>query len=167
MRFSLATVVVAVACTSASLVGRQFPDCANSCLYDPNVDYHGCDGLDNLCLCSNQAFVSDSTACLNKDCKGEALSSALALATQLCAAVGVTSGGPTPTSTGSSASTSPVITGTNASTPVVTTTSTPNTGSSAGSNTAPAPAQTSNYAPTNSVGAVVGLAAFGLAALAL
>ncbi|GLB39625.1 putative CFEM domain containing protein [Lyophyllum shimeji] len=158
MRFSsLAVLAVAAASASASLVSRQLPSCALSCISGPNVDLGGCAANDNACLCKSQTFVEKSTACITSSCKGAELQQALSLAQQLCAAVGVTLSG-TPTGAPTATATSPGGSGNS--------TVTSHSGASGSTSTAP-PTQTSNSARSNTAGALAGMAAFGLAALAL
>ncbi|KAF8064931.1 hypothetical protein FPV67DRAFT_1628168 [Lyophyllum atratum] len=161
MRFSLAVLALTAASASASVLSRQaggIPECALPCLAGPDVDLHGCAGNDNACLCKNADFISESTACITKACESDPaqLQQAITLAQGLCAAVGVTlTSAPATTAATSAPATSPTATRP--------TTSAPTTGTSSGA----APAQTSNGARTNTAGAFAGIAAFGLAALAL
>ncbi|KAG6895049.1 hypothetical protein C0992_003355 [Termitomyces sp. T32_za158] len=139
MRFALAILALA-----ASVSAQTIPSCANACLFGTNVDLDGCQPTDNVCLCKSQAFVSKSTTCIEAACKGNDLDNALSVARTLCASVGVTLTSTFPVS----ATASP---------------------SATAAADASAPATTSNAATLHraSANALAGLAAAGLAALAL
>ncbi|KNZ79256.1 hypothetical protein J132_03731 [Termitomyces sp. J132] len=161
MHFTLALSLLSLAsAVCASLVPRQtIPQCASACLFGPDVDLDGCSVTDNLCLCKSAPFISRSTSCIESACSGNDLQTALTVAQQLCASVGVTLTSAAPASTSAGA-------GNNSLDAKPTSSSTP---SSATSASASAPATTSNAATLNSLNpnALVGLAAVGLAALAL
>ncbi|KAF9452080.1 hypothetical protein P691DRAFT_772556 [Macrolepiota fuliginosa MF-IS2] len=155
MRFSVAVAVATLASSvSASLVARQLPQCANSCIM--SADLGGCQPTDNACLCKSQKFVNSTTTCIGTQCTGSDLQAALTAAQQLCAVVGVTL-----TSIPSNFPTGGVASSTGAS---------PTTSGSAAGTTpgSAAPAsQTGNSASFNGISFMAGAAALGLAALAL
>ncbi|KAG5649738.1 hypothetical protein H0H81_002241 [Sphagnurus paluster] len=155
MRFSIAILAVAAAASSASaaLVARQLPACATACLTGPNVDYGGCSATDNLCLCKSQTFVTKSTECIETTCTGSDLETSLQISQQLCLAVGVTLTAPTATPTGGASASSAPSSG-----------AAPSSASASSSASTP---QKTNAALANGVNAFAGLAALGLAALAL
>ncbi|KDQ32679.1 hypothetical protein PLEOSDRAFT_1091172 [Pleurotus ostreatus PC15] len=142
--------------------------CAIQCL-DPTQSVNGCGPTDNACLCNDTAFISSTTACIDTNCEGDDVANAQAAARSLCAAVGVTltsTPASEPTSSSSSvaapSSGSSTVSG-SSSAP----TSTAPASSTGSATTSPAPAQTSNAASFNSVNSFAGIAALGLAALAL
>ncbi|KAF8153308.1 hypothetical protein B0H34DRAFT_723056 [Crassisporium funariophilum] len=149
MRFSTVAITLLGAAASASAssllaVRQNVPTCATACL--TSADLGGCQQSDTKCLCSNKAFVSSTTTCITTACTNAAdLQAALGFAQQLCAAVGVTLTGPTPSPTATPSQTSP-----------------------AGSTQTSPPASTSTgAASSHGVNALVGMAAVGLVALAL
>ncbi|KAG6829257.1 hypothetical protein H0H92_005137 [Tricholoma furcatifolium] len=166
MRFTLAaTLAFAVSSVSASIIARQsIPACADNCLFGSNVDYDGCSETDDVCLCKSQVFVSTSTSCIEAACSGSDLQTALQVSQEICAAVGVTL-----TSTYAAASTGASSSTAAASAAKSTVTSPASSGSSAASSTtsSAAAAATTNAAVSNSINALAGLAAIGLAAMAL
>ncbi|KAG6840157.1 hypothetical protein C0991_008504, partial [Blastosporella zonata] len=121
MRFTFAVLTLAVSSASASIIARQIPSCADNCLFGSNVNLGGCSSTDNVCLCNSQVFVSTSTTCIESACSGKDLQTAISVAQQLCASVGVTLTSSAPaatdatskaaeTSTDSVASTTPEVT---------------------------------------------------------
>ncbi|RDB17231.1 hypothetical protein Hypma_001870 [Hypsizygus marmoreus] len=169
MRFSLAILIATVASATAStLQARQLPACSGPCLIGPDVDTGSCSATDNACLCRNEAFITKSTACIVDACTGDDLDTALAAAQALCKSVGVTLSGSVPTKTDTDTA-SETQTGTDT-TSAPTATSPPassNTSTGTSTGTAPNSSQTGNSASTVTMNAFAGLAAFGLAALAL
>ncbi|KAG6815309.1 hypothetical protein H0H93_010284 [Arthromyces matolae] len=184
MRFTVTAVLALFASSaSAGLIARQFPSCADDCVMGDNVNYGGCSSTDNVCLCKSETFVSASTACIEAACSGSDLQTALSISRELCASVGVTLTSTFEASTAADSSTAAA----DSSTPAATTTSdsakatstaptsskassATSTGSAASSSTsAAAPASTSNAAISLSplANSVMGIAAVGIAALAL
>ncbi|KAF8893126.1 hypothetical protein BD779DRAFT_1508942 [Infundibulicybe gibba] len=168
MRFSIAVLSLlgAAASVSAStLLGRQgtIPACAGPCLTTADLD--GCALTDNACLCKSQKFVASSTTCIQGACKGDDLTNAEAAAVALCAAVGVTltppaaSGSASGSASGAAASSTAPASGSAGATSAA-------RPSASGSGSA-APSTPSGAASVNGANALVGLAAMGLAALAL
>ncbi|KAG6918298.1 hypothetical protein DXG01_015390 [Tephrocybe rancida] len=178
MRFTFAALALAASTVSASIIARQIPSCANECLFGSGVDLDGCGPTDNICLCKSQKFVSKSTTCIEAACSGADLATALSVSQQICLSVGVTLTNEAPAPTESSASTPAVPSTDGVSSPAPTkastkaTTTAPSTSktssaSTTGSSSAAPAATTTNAAVANSVNAIAGLAAIGLAALAL
>ncbi|KAH0578681.1 hypothetical protein H2248_003811 [Termitomyces sp. 'cryptogamus'] len=179
MHFTLALSLLSLAsAVCASLVPRQtIPQCASACLFGPDVDLDGCSVTDNLCLCKSAPFISRSTSCIESACSGNDLQTALTVAQQLCASVGVTLTSAAPASTSAGAGnnsldakpTSSFVFSRQFALSSDLTRHLSSTPSSATSASASAPATTSNAATLNSLNpnALVGLAAVGLAALAL
>ncbi|KIJ98605.1 hypothetical protein K443DRAFT_9038 [Laccaria amethystina LaAM-08-1] len=186
MRFALITVALAAASASAStLLGRQsIPACAGTCI--ANADLGGCSATDNTCLCKSSTFVTSTATCIESSCKGDDLDAAIAAAEQLCAAVGVTlsdlptgsatTAGASSSASGSAPATTATSPATTSGTKAATTSGTKAASTySAGASTAgsssssSAPASTSSKSAGSIVGvnAFAGMAAFGLAALAL
>ncbi|KAF3767154.1 hypothetical protein M406DRAFT_97783 [Cryphonectria parasitica EP155] len=78
----------------AGLSFAQFsglPTCAQDCASDQfsGGSYAGC-GTDPKCICSNQDFLSNIACCLVGACDAADQTSAIAFATQICSAQGVT-----------------------------------------------------------------------------
>ncbi|KIK02556.1 hypothetical protein K443DRAFT_515923 [Laccaria amethystina LaAM-08-1] len=172
MRFALATVALAAASASAStLFGRQsIPACAGKCIASANLG--GCAATDNACLCRSQAFLSTAIPCVEMTCTGSDLAEAKNAAEQLCLAVGVTLTAVLGSATAAASETGASSTASGSAAAV--TTPAPSSSiaaSSAGSSTSSsAPAATSSSKSAGSivgVNAFAGMAAFGLAALAL
>ncbi|EDR04189.1 uncharacterized protein LACBIDRAFT_304862 [Laccaria bicolor S238N-H82] len=175
MRFALVTVALAAASASASsLYSRQnIPACAGTCI--ASADLGGCSATDNACLCKSTAFVDSTAACIETACTGSDLQAAIAAAEALCAAVGVTlSGLPTGSATTAAA------TGASSGSAAATTATTPASSKSAAasshsaaasgsstSSSAPAATSSKSAGSISGVNAFAGMAAFGLAALAL
>ncbi|EIN14671.1 hypothetical protein PUNSTDRAFT_118091 [Punctularia strigosozonata HHB-11173 SS5] len=154
---ALAAAAVASATTLHSFAARQsIPNCAVPCL--TSAPMGSCSQTDDTCLCHNSDFINGATSCIESSCSGDDLKNAEAAAQALCAAVGVTLTA-TPTassSSGASTATSPASSVTTAS------------GSSTASLTSGSPSSTSTSgASANGIPALAGLAALGLAALAL
>ncbi|KAJ7130341.1 hypothetical protein C8R44DRAFT_978450 [Mycena epipterygia] len=176
MRFSATLAIFSLFAASASasytpLHRRQFPNCASSCLANPNLG--GCTAGDDTCLCNSNVFVTSTFQCIEAACKGQDLATAIAGAASLCAAVHVTlvsaagaefsatasladssSAAPSATSAGAGASNSDAAANTAAST-------TPATSPSA------SPSPTTNGALSSANTAFLGLAAIAALALAL
>ncbi|KAF8961424.1 hypothetical protein BDZ97DRAFT_1829218 [Flammula alnicola] len=90
MRFSTVAFTLFGAAASASastLFGRQstLPTCAVACT--TSADLGGCVATDTHCLCTNPAFVSSTTTCIEAACTGADLQNALTFSQQLCLAV--------------------------------------------------------------------------------
>ncbi|EDR08109.1 uncharacterized protein LACBIDRAFT_294421 [Laccaria bicolor S238N-H82] len=123
--FTLLSSVVASSC-AFSLSSRQegLPTCAALCL--TNGPRGSCKETDDACLCSNEAFVTATTACIQKQCAGAQLQAAVSAAQALCLAAGVTlavpSGLATVSGAGSAAATSPAVTSTGSAAPAASTT---------------------------------------------
>ncbi|KAG9226958.1 hypothetical protein CCMSSC00406_0003369 [Pleurotus cornucopiae] len=156
------TQVLSVALFAFSLVARaqDLPSCALTCL--SSTSGSSCSQSDIPCLCRDNAFISSTAQCILTACPADQVAAATQAAQGLCGAAGVSVSIPSvaPSSSGSS-SVSGSVTPT-APTASVSVTGTPSTTSSGA-----APAQTSNGAVSQSVNAVAGMVAFGLAALAL
>ncbi|KAJ7704484.1 hypothetical protein B0H17DRAFT_1193708 [Mycena rosella] len=173
MRFSAAIAVFSLFAASASasvtpLHRRQFPNCANDCLANPNLG--GCKAGDDTCLCNNDVFVSSTFQCIEAACKGQDLATAIEGAAALCAAVHVTlvsaagaefsATAVLPSSSAPSAPAGAQTSGTAAS----------DVTSNTDTSSAPAPTTTPNTGSARSSAAntaFVGLAAIGAFALAL
>ncbi|KAF5325447.1 hypothetical protein D9619_010044 [Psilocybe cf. subviscida] len=174
MRFSTVAITLFGAAASASastLFARQntLPDCAIPCTM--SADFGGCAPTDNHCLCTNQAFVSSTTTCVQKACTGTDLQNALAFSRDLCLKVGVTLTA-SPSSTPAGSSTPAASTGASSTGAASGASSTPTApATTAGSTTAgassPAAPQPTSGALSTSANAVLGLAAAALVALAL
>jgi len=143
MRFALAAALFAFAASSASaatLDARQsgVPQCGLTCLTNANLG--GCASNDNKCLCSNPAFVSSTTQCIQSSCTGSDLQAAETFAQQTCLAVGVTLTNSVPAATNTVSTTQ-----------------------------SPSPSQTSNaaLAPGASLNHLAAVGALGLAAILL
>ncbi|KAF4603037.1 hypothetical protein EYR38_003442 [Pleurotus pulmonarius] len=161
MFFSLAS--IALLAVSVAAQG----ECSLTCL-DPTQSVNGCGPTDNACLCRDDAFISNTTECINTSCTGDDITNAQAAARSLCAAVGVTltsTPASAPTSSSSSAAAPPASSTSSGSSSAPT--STAPASSTGSATTSPAPAQTSNAASFNGVNSLAGIAALGLAALAL
>ncbi|KAF9484322.1 hypothetical protein BDN70DRAFT_872830 [Pholiota conissans] len=169
MRFSTVAFTLFGAAASASastLVARQspYPDCANPCL--ASADFGDCDPTDNHCLCTNSAFVSGTTTCIESSCTGADLAKAISVSQGICLSVGVTlTSSPAATST-TPTTTSPSTTPT---TPAATTSGTSTGTTSTGTSTTGAPSTTTTSAAgvSRPVNALVGLFAAAVLALAL
>ncbi|EEB91263.1 hypothetical protein MPER_10408 [Moniliophthora perniciosa FA553] len=79
---SCVTISILVA-FAASVSAQNLPTCAFTCI--TGADTGGC-GMDNKCLCSNQAFVESATKCIMSSCSGDDLQTAISAAQGLCAA---------------------------------------------------------------------------------
>jgi len=91
MRLTLTFVALVGAFSTATafLTARQsVPSCADSCM--EHADFGSCSSGDNHCLCNNQAFVANVTACVEASCTGADLTNAEAFSQAVCKAVGVT-----------------------------------------------------------------------------
>ncbi|THH06262.1 hypothetical protein EW145_g4218 [Phellinidium pouzarii] len=101
MRFPVALLFASAA--SAAFVSRaSVPQCAIACIQTANLD--GCSSSDDVCLCSNAAFVNSTTSCIESTCSGSDLAAAEAFAQENCGAVGITLSSSSPTSVPSSGS---------------------------------------------------------------
>ncbi|KAG7445292.1 uncharacterized protein BT62DRAFT_920554 [Guyanagaster necrorhizus] len=162
MRFSFVALPLSilVAGSSASTIhARQLPSCAVSCTTSSNINYGNCSTTDDACLCQDTSFVTSVETCINSNCSGSDLQTALSEAQALCAAAGVTltseavsatSTSPgSSSSSGSGAGSSPASTSASASASATSTTS------------------ASNGALTVGANAFAGLTAIGFVALAL
>ncbi|KAF9042814.1 hypothetical protein BDZ89DRAFT_1059709 [Hymenopellis radicata] len=87
---ALLATAISVSASSLGLMRRQYPDCANSCIYGKNIDYHGCGSADIPCLCNNSDYLKETSACLVNSCSGDNLNQALSIGQGLCENVGVT-----------------------------------------------------------------------------
>ncbi|KAF9001187.1 hypothetical protein BDQ17DRAFT_1426752 [Cyathus striatus] len=179
MRFSVAALTILGAALSASastLLARQsIPTCGQPCIL--NADLGSCSATDTLCLCQSSAFVSSTTQCIVSSCSGQDLQDAEAAARALCAQVGVTltdsvaassttaASGSSTGAAASSTATSPAASGSGSSTRSGS--SAASTPASSSSSSAPATSSSASSASKNGINAVAGLAAIGLAALAL
>ncbi|KZT26073.1 hypothetical protein NEOLEDRAFT_267649 [Neolentinus lepideus HHB14362 ss-1] len=151
---TLSYVFAVVSASRIAIYARQsLPSCATSCLM--NADTGTC-GENDTCLCRSQAFINSTTTCIQQSCTGSDLTNAEAAAQELCAAVGVTlsatSATASATAPASSASGSP---GGSATT------------SASASSASASQTGTTSGAMTHGANMVAGLAAVGLAALAL
>ncbi|KAF8624721.1 hypothetical protein AX17_007052 [Amanita inopinata Kibby_2008] len=167
MRFALASLALFAASAAAfNLEARQsaFPPCAQTCTQ--NADLGGCKPQDIHCTCTNAQFVSSVTKCIISSCQGDDLNKSLQIATQLCLSVGVTlSSAPPMTATGASTGAAPTGSGASNNTGSAAASATA-ASNSTGSGSAAAPTQSSG-ASANSINALAGASAFGIAALSL
>ncbi|TFK52837.1 hypothetical protein OE88DRAFT_1307759 [Heliocybe sulcata] len=154
--FALVALSYVFAVASASRVAlfarQSLPSCATSCLLNANTG--SCSQNDDVCLCNSQAFISSTTTCIEQSCQGNDLTNAESAAQQLCAAVGVTLSAASATPS----ATAPASSGSGSSSASATTSAHDSSASQTG---------TTSGAMTHSVNMVAGLAAVGLAALAL
>ncbi|KAF8646626.1 hypothetical protein AX16_007126 [Volvariella volvacea WC 439] len=155
MRFSAAALALfgaAVSVSASVLSARQLPDCSMPCIANAPTD--PCATSDNACLCRNENFIEQTTVCIMQTCQGDDLQNALAAAQEMCRLVGVTlTSTPTlPSETGSSSESA---------------SETPESSETSASETADNAQETDNSAATLKTSAFAGLAAVGLAALAL
>ncbi|KAH9474519.1 hypothetical protein JR316_0012980 [Psilocybe cubensis] len=164
MRFStlVATVAVAASTTGvhANLLARQsnYPTCALPCVANP--DLGDCVTVtDTHCLCTNKAFVSSTTTCIQNACSGQDLDDALAFSRSLCLKVGVTL-----TSTfASETSTAPSSSSTSGSSSSSSSSSSSASTSASGANSSPSSAALSSHGANANT--LFGLFAAGLTAL--
>lgn len=87
MKFSAVALVAIAAVASAQSIA-DIPACAQTCLL-PALQATGCDLTDFKCSCSNNKFVSDSTACIQKACPPADVIKAAKATYELCKSVGV------------------------------------------------------------------------------
>ncbi|KAF9531171.1 hypothetical protein CPB83DRAFT_762026, partial [Crepidotus variabilis] len=59
--------------------------CAEPCI--ASADYGTCQQTDIKCLCTSNAFVAGTTACIQSKCTGDDLTKAQTVATGLCSSV--------------------------------------------------------------------------------
>ncbi|KAF4603009.1 hypothetical protein EYR38_003414 [Pleurotus pulmonarius] len=144
MRYTFA----AVALFAASAVAQSIPSCAMGCVASPST-LGGCGQNDMKCLCGSQEFIAATTTCLNTACPADELAAARGVAISLCQAAGVTLDLPESAAASSGSSTAPAASAT------------------APTSATAAPAATSNAAAAVGANAFAGIAALGLAALAL
>ncbi|KAF9495208.1 hypothetical protein BDN71DRAFT_1431151 [Pleurotus eryngii] len=145
MRYTIA----AVALFAASTVSQSIPSCAMGCVASPST-LGGCGQNDMKCLCGSKEFIEATTTCLNTACPADELAAARSVAISLCQAAGVTLDLPESAAASSGASTAPAASAT-----------------APTSSSAAAPAATSNAAASVGANTFAGIAALGLAALAL
>ncbi|KAK6528894.1 hypothetical protein TWF694_004124 [Orbilia ellipsospora] len=88
MKFSAVTLVAVAAVASAQSIA-DIPACAQTCLL-PALQATGCQLTDFKCSCSNEQFVSGSTACILKACSKADAEKAAAATYGLCKSAGVT-----------------------------------------------------------------------------
>ncbi|KAF3915976.1 hypothetical protein AA313_de0208042 [Arthrobotrys entomopaga] len=88
MKFSAVTLVAVAAVASAQSIA-DIPACAQTCLL-PALQATGCSLTDFKCSCSNEDFVSGSTACILKACSPSDAEKAAKATYELCQSVGVT-----------------------------------------------------------------------------
>ncbi|KAK3806812.1 MAG: hypothetical protein J3Q66DRAFT_358518 [Benniella sp.] len=67
----------------------DIPSCARDGCLVPNLQSTGCPTLNFKCSCSNEKFVSDSTACIPTKCSEEDTKDAKRAIRKLCKAHGV------------------------------------------------------------------------------
>lgn len=94
----IAAAVVGVTAVSAQAGLAGLPACALNCAI-PALTTTGCAANDVRCICSNTAFISSLTPCVQRDCSAKEFETVLAAATALCLESGVTLSPPSPTST--------------------------------------------------------------------
>ncbi|KAI0074342.1 hypothetical protein K474DRAFT_1665531 [Panus rudis PR-1116 ss-1] len=148
--------------SAATLFARQYPDCANPCI--ANADIGSCSADDLGCLCKNPDFISSTTSCILSSCSADDATKAEATARSFCETVGVTLTS-TPAATSTSASQSSASSGSSSATSAAPSGSA--TSPSSASSASPSATGSPNGAMTHGVNALAGLAAVGLAALAL
>ncbi|KIM41248.1 hypothetical protein M413DRAFT_445285 [Hebeloma cylindrosporum] len=159
MRFSTVAFTLfgaAASASASSLFARQdtLPACAIPCT--TSADLGGCTVTDTKCLCTNDAFVSSTTKCVQAACTGDDLAAALKFSQDLCLKVGVTlTAAPTDSSAASGSATTAAAS---------TTATTPATTTAASTSASSKP---SSAASAHGVNAVLGLAAAGIVALSL
>lgn len=160
MRFSavVAFLGAAASVSASTIVSRQLPDCAMTCL--TSAPTGTCSATDNACLCRNEEFIAAATTCISTTCQGDDLTTALTVAQAMCANEGVTLGAPGATTSGASTTGAPATTsGATTSAPTNTAPSTTTSGSN--------PAQTTSGAMSRGLSSVAALAAIALAAVSL
>jgi len=84
---------VAFAAVSAAIVSAQgiadIPACAQTCLLT-GIQKTGCDLTDFKCTCSNNQFITESTACIQTSCPAADVAKAAQATYELCKSVGIT-----------------------------------------------------------------------------
>ncbi|KAL0945879.1 hypothetical protein HGRIS_012162 [Hohenbuehelia grisea] len=158
--FALAAFAASVAAQDLS----QIPECALPCLL--GADTSGCSGpTDIKCLCAKPEFVATTTKCIQGACTNPSeLEKANSVSRQTCEAAGVTLPDPSASASSSASASASASSGASSSASAPTTSATTPASTPAAS---PAASGNGNGAISNSFSAVAGLAAFGLAALAL
>ncbi|KAJ4415782.1 hypothetical protein N0V82_007144 [Gnomoniopsis sp. IMI 355080] len=147
----------------ASLSMAQFsglPTCAQGCASEQfsGGSYAGC-GTDPKCICENQSFLGNVACCLEGACSPADQTSAIAFATQICSAQGVT----VPTVVSCSTASSAAASSSGSSATATATTGTAATASATGTGTVASSGSTAGaWAPRQT--AAMGLEMLGLAA---
>ncbi|KAJ4387100.1 hypothetical protein N0V93_007687 [Gnomoniopsis smithogilvyi] len=149
----------------AGLSMAQFsglPTCAQGCASEQfsGGSYAGC-GTDPKCICENQSFLGNVACCLQGACDSADQTSAIAFATQICSAQGVSV--PTVVSCSTAASSGATASGSAATTTATATTGTAASSSATGTGTVATSGSTAGaWAPRQT--AAMGLEMLGLAA---
>jgi len=87
MKFTIVALATVGLVTAQSI--SDIPACAQTCLL-PALQKTGCDLTDFKCSCSNSAFVSGSSACIQTACSAADVVKAAQATYLLCKSVGVT-----------------------------------------------------------------------------